>query len=142
MSRAGFVYVLTNPAIPGMVKVGMTQDSPRARAAALSSHTGVPSAFRVAWYAEVQDCAAVEGAVKRALDRYRVNGRREFFSVTVPEARQAIERAAAGHLGRRFFPRPARWGRGRRPCSLWDTGVAVARLALACALVLVALGWL
>ena len=106
MSRADFVYVLTNPAMPGMVKVGMTQDSPRARAAALSAHTGVPSAFRVAWYAEVWDCVVLEDALKRALDRYRVNGRREFFSITVPEARQAIEHAAAGHLSRRFLPGP------------------------------------
>ncbi|MDO9713201.1 GIY-YIG nuclease family protein [Paracraurococcus lichenis] len=141
MTRTGYVYVLTNPAMPGMVKVGMTERHPYARAKELSAHTGVPSPFQVAWFAEVEVCAAVEAAVKVAMDRYRVNGRREFFSVTVPEAREAIERAAAGRLGRRVVPRPA--GRlRRRGHARWGMGVVAARAALLLVLALVALRWL
>lgn len=138
----GYVYILTNPAMPNMVKVGMTTDSPEARAKTLSSTTGVPQPFRVAWYASVDDCAAVEGAVKRALNRHRVNGRREFFAVTVQDARRSIEAAAAGRIGRGYFPRlrTSLWKRRRQP-SLYQYGAIMVRLGLFVALALAAIGW-
>jgi hypothetical protein len=42
---AEIVYVLTNEAMPGLVKIGLTTDSVEARLTQLSSHTGVPLPF-------------------------------------------------------------------------------------------------
>jgi hypothetical protein len=39
----GYIYVLTNPNMPGLVKIGYTQRLPRERANELSRATGVPS---------------------------------------------------------------------------------------------------
>jgi hypothetical protein len=39
----GYIYVLTNPNMPGLVKIGYTQRLPRERANDLSRATGVPS---------------------------------------------------------------------------------------------------
>ncbi len=113
----GWVYILTNPALPGMVKVGLTTRNLAARAAELASSSGVPLPFAVTWARAVTDCAMVERAVRRMLDDKRVSGKREFFRVDVATARQVIEAAAGSALGRRYKPRPAalkRSGKRRR----------------------------
>lgn len=107
----GWVYVLTNPAMPGLVKIGLTSRNPQARAAELTRATGVPAPFVIAWCRAVSDCAYVEAAVHRMLSGKRVSGRREFFRCEAKTARQAIEAAAGSKLGRRFRSQPRR----RRP---------------------------
>ena len=135
-SGPGWVYILTNPALPGMVKVGLTTRTPTARAAELTSSSGVPLPFSVAWARAVADCAAVEAAVHRMLDDRRVSGKREFFRVDAKTARQVIEAAAGAKLGRRYRAPPrkplqrSRWkGRGRSsdrlPALMAITGAAV-----------------
>ena len=60
--NAGIVYVLTNPAMPGLVKIGKTaRDSIDARLNELYS-TGVPVPFECAFAARVIDEAKVESA--------------------------------------------------------------------------------
>ena len=77
----GFVYILANSCMPGIYKVGMTTRSPRARADEISSATGVPEAFDVLYYAEVQNPCMEEKRVHAELAQYRVNEGREFFAV-------------------------------------------------------------
>lgn len=96
----GYVYILVNPAMPGLVKIGMTRRSPAVRARELSG-TAVPRPFRVAYSLQVEDCDAVEGRVHAALARHRENGKREFFRIDVSTARRVIEREA-----RRFRSAP------------------------------------
>lgn len=116
-SKPGWVYVLTNEAMPGLVKIGLTTRTPKERAAELSSSSGVPLPFTVAWARAVSDCATVETAVHRMLDDKRINGKRESFRVDVATARQVIEAAAGSMLGRQWRAAPApktgRDGRGR-----------------------------
>ena len=94
----GWVYVLTNPAMPGLVKVGHTARTPEVRAAELSAATGVPGRFAVAWSHPVQDHEALEGLAHGRLARYRVNNNREFFNCTVAQARRIIEQEARAQL--------------------------------------------
>lgn len=88
----GYVYVLINSSMPGLIKVGMTTRSVEERAEELSHATGVPTAFVVAYKVEVNDCAAGEAYVHSVLgDKgYRVNKNREFFSAPLYEAVDAI----------------------------------------------------
>ena len=116
----GWVYVLTNPAMPGLVKIGLTTRTPKERAAELSGASGVPLPYAVAWARAVSDCAYVEKAVHRMLDDRRVSGKREAFRCDVATARQVIEAAAGAKLGRRWLTLPPRkpsrkrgQGRGR-----------------------------
>jgi hypothetical protein len=58
--RRGYIYVLSNPSMPGIVKVGRTFREPRARAAELSASTGVPTPFKIeatvyTWRLQVMD---------------------------------------------------------------------------------------
>jgi hypothetical protein len=86
MSTEGIVYVLTNPAMPGMVKIGKTSRAMDARLNELYS-TGVPLPFECAYAARVSDEGTVERAFHLAFGPYRVNPKREFFSI---EPEQAI----------------------------------------------------
>jgi hypothetical protein len=103
----GWVYILTNPAMPGLVKIGMTGRTPSQRIAELTRATGVPSPFEVVWSAPVSDCAWVEAAVHRLLADRRVSAGREFFRADVALARKTVEAAAGSLLGRPApLPRP------------------------------------
>ena len=86
-----WVVSIQNLEMPEVYKVGMTARSPHARAAELSSVTGVPVSFDVVYYAEVADPAAQEKRVHEALAKYRVNTGREFFKTDLYTIIQAIK---------------------------------------------------
>ena len=77
----GWVYVLVNSSAPGLVKVGRTCREPALRAAELSSGTGVPTPFVVAFEQFFDDCHAAERSIHAELDRrgWRLTSQREFF---------------------------------------------------------------
>lgn len=91
--QGGHVYVMSNAAMPGLVKIGMTGRDPRLRVRELSQVSGVPTPFRLHWAVEVDDRAAVERRVHRLLARHRVNRRREFFRLDPHEAQRLVARA-------------------------------------------------
>ncbi len=88
-SSAGYVYVLTNKAMPKLVKIGYTNKSPSERAAELSSTSGVPKKFEVAFSQRIYgDAKQVEQACHAALTAKRSG--KEFFSIPVIEAKRTI----------------------------------------------------
>ena len=64
----GIVYVLTNPAMPGMVKIGRTGREIGARLSDLYT-TGVPLPFECEYAARVKDQNEVESAFHLAYRR-------------------------------------------------------------------------
>lgn len=78
---ANIVYVLTNEAMPGIVKIGLTTDSVEARLASLNSHSGVPLPFECFFAAEVESCSRVEKILHQLFSEYRINPKREFFRI-------------------------------------------------------------
>jgi hypothetical protein len=75
------VYVLTNPAMPGLVKIGKTtQLEVEDRMKQLFS-TGVPVPFDCAFACQVKDAQAVEKALHFAFGNARINPNREFFKI-------------------------------------------------------------
>jgi hypothetical protein len=90
-STCGIVYVLTNPAIPDLVKIGKTsRGSVDARLVELYS-TGVPVPFECAYAGRVEDEAKVEKAFHLAFGPYRLNPRREFFQIEPEQAIALLE---------------------------------------------------
>ncbi len=79
----GYVYVLTNPAMPGLHKIGMTKNCPYARAKDLSAGTGVPLPFEVHCAVFSPNCAELEATMHEDFGEFRLNGSREFFKVDV-----------------------------------------------------------
>ena len=87
----GYVYILTNPSMPGLVKVGKTTGSTEARAAQLHQ-TGVPLPFLVAHYVLSPDCHELEAWAHDKLASYRVSASREFFQCELSVAIDELSR--------------------------------------------------
>lgn len=87
------VYVLSNPAMPGMVKIGRTV-AVEPRVEALSFCTAVPLPFAVEYVQQDADDCEVEALTHKLLSAHRINPRREFFSVSPEQAMEAIQLAA------------------------------------------------
>ena len=93
----GIVYVLTNPAMPGMVKIGKTGRQVEARLSDLYS-TGVPLPFECEYAAKVDDMDRIEKAFHKAFGPNRVNPKREFFSIQPEQAIALLELMAVENL--------------------------------------------
>ncbi len=75
------IYILTNEAMPGYVKIGKTTTSVEQRIIELSRSSAVPLPFECYYAAQVTDASKIEGALHDAFGDHRINPRREFFSI-------------------------------------------------------------
>ena len=91
MSEESIVYVLTNPAMPGMVKIGMTAREDITERFTELYTTGVPLPFECAYAAKVANAGEVEKAFHTAFGPYRVNPRREFFEIEPEQVRVLLK---------------------------------------------------
>jgi hypothetical protein len=82
------VYLLTNPVMPDLVKIGRTINLEE-RVRLLSAHSGVPVPFEVFYACEVSDSAQVERSIQEGFGDHRINPKREFFRIN-PERILAI----------------------------------------------------
>ena len=87
----GFVYILDNPSLEGMVKIGATTKKPSKRCWELSSSTSIPTPFNIVYYQPSMNPFKVESIVHTILDEYRVNKNREFFKVDIDQTINLIE---------------------------------------------------
>ena len=85
------VYILTNPVMPNLVKIGCTDRSIEDRLRELSSASGVPVAFECFLAVEVANYEQVERALHQAFGDRRINAKREFFELS-PDRPAAILR--------------------------------------------------
>jgi hypothetical protein len=88
----GFVYVLSNPAMAGLIKVGRTDRTGEIRAEELYT-TGVPLPFEVEFRAITSKPEDVEKEAHRLLDAHRLSPKREFFKTPAYEAVKAVHDA-------------------------------------------------
>ena len=68
MSDNAYVYVLMNPSLQNMVKIGKTTREPEERAKELSSVTGVPTPFIVVYSCMFESCSDAETFVHTYLE--------------------------------------------------------------------------
>lgn len=87
------VYLLTNPTMPDLVKIGRTTDL-EARLRQLSTHSGVPVPFECFYACEVSDSVKVERALHDAFGDHRINPKREFFRLNPDRAVSILELVA------------------------------------------------
>ena len=95
----GFVYFLTNPSMPGIVKIGMTTKHPRERMVELSRATACPQPFELLAFFDHPTPEFAERSIHQELDQYRVNGAREFFAVPLPELQNVMRGWGDPHEG-------------------------------------------
>ena len=92
------IYVLTNEAMPGYVKIGKTSTSLEQRVAELSRSTSVPLPFTVSYACTVKDASFVERQLHDAFDNNRVNPRREFFNIDPERVVAALKLAEVENI--------------------------------------------
>lgn len=93
----GFVYVLKNPSMPSLYKVGMTtKNKVDARVAKLYT-TGVPQPFQVVHLVKTRKPMELEDAIHKRLERYRVRKNREFFHCSLWRIKRAISAEQGKH---------------------------------------------
>ncbi|SFP61679.1 Topoisomerase DNA binding C4 zinc finger [Nitrosomonas cryotolerans] len=77
--------------MPGLVKIGLTFNSPYLRAEQLSS-TGVPDKFVVEeyWECSSEELRKIEKEIHKQLGSKRYSNNREFFELSVDDARESV----------------------------------------------------
>ena len=99
----GFVYVLSNPCMPDLFKIGYTANDPADRAKALSRDTGVPMPFKVEHIILTDDCEATEQSAHLHFGKGRVNRNREFFKAPLLEIKHYLWQFDFGYQPTVFF---------------------------------------
>ena len=87
------IYILTNEAMPGYVKIGKTNNNLEQRVRELSASTSVPLPFTVFYACTVKNAQFVEHQLHDAFDNNRVNPRREFFQIAPERVVAALKLA-------------------------------------------------
>tara|TARA_A100001011_G_scaffold399461_1_gene508202 strand:- start:1399 stop:2526 length:1128 start_codon:yes stop_codon:yes gene_type:complete len=82
--KIGFIYVLTNTSMPGIVKIGLTKNI-KNRISNLSSRTAVPTPFKLYRAIKVKNMFEVENQFKEYFHEQRTNPQREFFTISPEE---------------------------------------------------------
>lgn len=91
----GYVYILANQSMPGLLKVGRTNDIDR-RIKELSQATGVPTPFVLVHEWMIIDENSNETAAHEALSDYRVE--KEFFRLPMSQAVEIVGRVMVGRI--------------------------------------------
>ena len=85
-SKAGWLYVITSPSLPGLTKIGCTRRlNPSIRIKELSS-SSLPEPFHAHCFVFSDDCFELENNIHKYFDKERVNPDREFFRIEPKEA--------------------------------------------------------
>ena len=88
---------MSNPSHPGLLKIGQTGKDPEERRKELGS-TGVVEDFVLEYRALSEDYASLEREIHRALASVRTNPKKEFFSISVPEAVNKIREISGNRI--------------------------------------------
>ena len=87
-----WVYILSNKSQPNMYKIGYTSyDDVDKRVKQLSRSTSVATPFKLEWAFRCFNAERLESEIHIALKAYRVSKDREFFAISINEAREKIE---------------------------------------------------
>ena len=91
LKEYGIIYVLTNPAMTGLVKIGKTSRASVDQRLNELYSTGVPVPFECVFAGKVEDESKVEKAFHLAFGPYRLNPKREFFQIEPEQAIALLE---------------------------------------------------
>ena len=85
-----YVYILTNEAMPGYIKIGLTENLVSERVVQLDN-TSVALPFQCYYAARVDDNRRIERALHTAFGDFRVRPNREFFKMDPYKVRAILE---------------------------------------------------
>lgn len=99
INRPHYIYILVNPSIPGICKIGYTTTTVYDRVKQINGATGVITPWDPVFSYKCSDGRALEREIHEELELMgvRVNNRREGFAIDTDSARTLIEK-----LGKKY----------------------------------------
>ena len=91
---AGYVYILTNAAMPGYIKIGLTQQEEMSDRLRQLDNTSTPLPFECYFAAKVPDCRKLERTLHFVFGEKRARQNREFFTADPDVVKAVIELVA------------------------------------------------
>ena len=98
MEGKNWIYILSNPSMPDILKIGYTKLDPQERSNQIGRGTGIPQEFYVEWAYKCFNGEEIEREVHKYLKKQRVNTNREFFKLSVDEAKHVIMLIGAKYI--------------------------------------------
>ena len=87
-----WIYILSNESQPGMYKIGFTsQDDVETRVKQLSRSTSVATPFFLEWVFRCFNASKLEQEIHEKLKGHRISSNKEFFAISLNEAKETIE---------------------------------------------------
>lgn len=88
----GYIYVLSNPSMPNVFKIGLTTNSVKRRIQELNS-TGVPKSFKAEKIFEVEEChlRTIESLAHKKLKEKDLHHGKEFFEGTLSDCIHCVQ---------------------------------------------------
>jgi hypothetical protein len=86
----GWIYIFSNSAMPGLLKIGYSNRDPELRIKEIDG-TGIPIPFSILYWAMVNEPYSIEQSIHQLLSEYRINKDREFFKLSDEEALDYIK---------------------------------------------------
>ena len=88
---SGIVYLLTNPVMPGLTKIGKTNINGLESRLQTLYNTSIPIPFQCFYACEVEDPDIVERKLHDAFGDHRINKKREFFEIDAERVKSVLE---------------------------------------------------
>ena len=95
---SGIVYLLTNPVMPGLTKIGKTNINGLDSRLQALYNTSIPIPFKCFYACEVEDPDLVEKKLHDAFGDHRVNKKREFFEIDADRVKSVLELLALSNV--------------------------------------------
>jgi hypothetical protein len=93
------IYIMSNPTFPGLLKIGYTGKDIEIRRKDLSSHTGVPTPFKVEFVYKLHARGEeMERELHKCLKEYRTSNQREFFDIPLKEAINTVKNIGKNYI--------------------------------------------
>lgn len=92
--KSGYIYILMNPSMDNLVKIGRTSRDPVNRIKELSQATGVPTPFILVYKEYFLDCYVAESVIHNLLEKngYKISNNREFFSIPIYDSIKLLQK--------------------------------------------------
>jgi y4mF family transcriptional regulator len=88
----GYIYILKNSRLHGLVKIGYTTTSVQERVGAINQATGVAEKFEIFSFYKVNDAQKMEAIIHKKLTKYRTKTYKEFFEIKAEVAKDYVEK--------------------------------------------------
>jgi len=78
---SGFIYILSNPSLKNLYKIGFTSRINVSERVKELSGTSLPTPFKIEWFKKDKNARKIETHLHKVFNYCRVNKRREFFQI-------------------------------------------------------------